>query len=87
LLLINIFALIFFYKWLGGDYFSYILMSMLIMDIVFLFPIVGKYIDYKMDFIIVIPNSIIMYEQEGLFKRNVSTISTQSVKTITIKKS
>ncbi len=87
LLLTNILALIFFYKRLGGDYFSYILISMLIIDVVFLFPILGKYIDYKMDFIIVIPNSIMMYEQGGILKRNVSTISTQSVKSITIKKS
>lgn len=59
----------------------------MIIDIVFLFPIIGKYIDYKMDFIVVIPNSIMMYEQWWILKRNISTISTQSIKSITIKKS
>ncbi len=87
LLLITVFGLIFFYKWLGGDYFAYILTSIIIIDVVFLFPVVGKYIDYRMDFIIVITNSIMMIEQSGLFKRNVSTISSQSIKSISIKKS
>ncbi len=59
----------------------------MIIDVVFIFPIIGKYIDYKMDFIIVIPNAIMMYEQWWILKRNVSTISAQSVKTITIQKS
>jgi len=40
-----------------------------------------------MDFIIVIPNCMMMYEQWWLFRRNVITISSQSIKTISIKKS
>jgi hypothetical protein len=86
LLLITIFWLVFFYRRSNGDYFTLFLIAFLIMDVVFIFPIVGKYIDYKMDFIIVIPNAIMMYEQWGLFKRNVSTISSQSIKSIAIKK-
>lgn len=39
-----------------------------------------------MDFVIVIPDSIIMYEQWGIFKKNVITISSQSIKTISIQK-
>lgn len=87
LISITVLGIIFFYRRLGGDYFSYIITAIFIIDIVFLFPVVGKYIDYKMDFIIVIPNSIMMYEQWGVLKRNVSTISSQSIKSITIKKS
>lgn len=87
LLFITIFGLIFFYKWLGGDYFAYLLTAIIIINIVFIFPVIGKYIDYKMDFIIVIPHAIMMYEQWGIFKRNVSTISAQSIKSISIKKS
>lgn len=85
--LFTIFGLIFFYRWLGGDYFNYIIIAFLIIDIAFLFPVLEKYIDYKMDFIIVIPHAIIMYEQWGIFKRNVKTINTQSIKTIAIQKS
>lgn len=86
LLLITIFGLIFFYQRSDGDYFTLFLVAFLIMDIVFLFPIIGKYIDYKMDFIIVIPHAIMMYEQWWILKRNVSTISAQSIKSIAIKK-
>lgn len=80
-------GLLFFYRRLGGDYFSYIIIAIVIIDMVFLFPVIGKYIDYKMDFIIVIPNSIMMFEQWGIFKRNEITISALSIKSISIKKS
>ena len=63
-----------------------ILIVILVIDIVSLFPIIGKYLDYKWDFIIVIPSCIIMYDQWGIFKRNVITINSQSIKTISIKK-
>jgi len=79
-------GLIFFYQRLNGNYFSYIVVAFVIICIIFFFPIVGKYIDYKMDFVIVIPDSIIMYEQWGIFKKNVITISSQSIKTISIQK-
>lgn len=87
LTIITALILFFFYSRLAGDYFSYIVVAVLIMDIVFLFPVTSKYIDYKMDFIIVIPNAIMMYDQWGIFKRNVITISVQSIKAISIKKS
>ena len=79
-------VLIFFYRRLGGDYFGYIVAAILIINVVFFFPVIGKYIDYKMDFIIVIPHAIMMYDQWGIFKRNVVTISVQSIKAISIKK-
>ena len=86
LLLVTILGLIFFYNRLDGGYFTYVIVAILIIDIVFFFPVIGKYLDYKMDFIIVIPNSIMMYDQWGIFKRNVRTISAQSIKTISTKK-
>ena len=63
LVLLAVLGLVFFYRRLGGDYFGYIVTAMIIVYIVFFFPVIGKYIDYKMDFIIVIPNSIMMYDQ------------------------
>lgn len=84
--LITILGLFAFYRRLGGDYFWYIVVALLIMDIVFVVPIIGKYIDYKMDFIIVIPSSIMLYDQWGIFKKDVVTVSSQSVKSISIKK-
>ena len=56
-------VLVFFYGRLGGDYFGYIVTAIIIIFIVFFFPVIGKYIDYKMDFIIVIQNTIMMYDQ------------------------
>ncbi|MCX6823748.1 MAG: PH domain-containing protein [candidate division SR1 bacterium] len=85
-ILLTILGLVFFYNWLDGTYFGYIVTAIVIIDIVFLFPVVGKYFDYKMDFIIVIPNSIMMYDQGGIFKRNVHTITAQSIKSISINK-
>ncbi len=87
LVFFTVLGLIFFYKRLWGDYFGYIVVAFLIIDIVFAFPMVTKYIDYKMDFVIVIPNSIMMYAQGGIFKRNIVTISAQSIKTISLQKS
>lgn len=82
-----IFALIFLAKRLDGEYLGYIFILLFIFAAFFIVPAIGKYIDYKMDFIIVVPNSIMMYDQWGLLKRNVITISTQSIKSISIKKS
>jgi len=84
--LLTILGLVFFYNWLDGTYFGYIVTAIVIIDVVFLFPLIGKYFDYKMDFIIVIPNSIMMYDQWGIFKRNVHTITAQSIKAISINK-
>lgn len=83
----TILGLVFFYQRLDGNYFGYIITAITIVDVVFLFPVIGKYFDYKMDFIIVIPNSIMMYDQWGFFKRDVRTVSAQSIKTISINKS
>ncbi|MEI6119185.1 MAG: hypothetical protein WCP92_08555 [bacterium] len=61
--LFTVLGLAFFYNWLDGTYFGYIITAIVIIDVVFLFPLIGKYFDYKMDFIIVIPNAIMMYDQ------------------------
>ena len=85
-IIFSILSLIFLYRRLDGDYFGYILVSVLIIDLVFFVPAISKYIDYKMDFIIVVPSSIIMHDQSGLFKKNIVTISAHSVKSISVKK-
>lgn len=63
LLAITVLGLIFFYQRLDGGYFAYIVLAIIIVDIVFFFPVIGKYLDYKMDFIVVIPNSLMMNDQ------------------------
>ena len=86
LIIVTLFLLIFFPNRIGAGSFIPVLIVVLLLDIVALFPIVRKYIDYKLDFIIVIPSCILMYDQGWLFKRDVVTISSQSIKTISIKK-
>lgn len=86
LLIVSIFLLIFFYRWLGSSYFAAIVIVVLILDFVIAIPVIGKFLDYISDFIIVIPSCIMMYDQSGFFKRNVATISSQSIKMISIKK-
>ena len=87
LILFTLLVFVFFYQWLDGTYFGYIVTAIIVIDVVFLFPIIGKYVDYTMDFIIVIPNSIMMYDQWGILKRNIRTISADSIKSISIRKS
>lgn len=85
--LFTIFGFTFFYRRLDSTYSTYIIIVIAIIDIMFLFPIIRKYLDYKMDFIIVIPHAIMMYNQWGLFTRDIITISSQSIKAISIIKS
>jgi len=41
----------------------YFVIAFALFDLVRLFPIIGKYMDYKLDFIIVTPDLLIMYDQ------------------------
>jgi len=46
-----------------------------------------KYIDYILDFIVVTPDKLIYYNQEGIFSRRWRTIDAEKIKTITVNKS
>lgn len=63
LLFVSIALISLLYFWFDGEYILLIVLAILLIDIVFAFPIVGKYIDYKMDFVIVIPECIMLYDQ------------------------
>ena len=63
LVIISLSLLIFFSGRFGTASFIPILIVVLIFDIVALFPIIRKYIEYSMDFIIVIPSCVLMYDQ------------------------
>jgi len=86
LLVISFFLLVLFNLWIWKIYIKYAIISIVIVDIFFLFPIIWKYIEYKMDFIIVTSESIIMYDQIWLFKKNVLTIKSKSIKSICIER-
>jgi len=62
----------------------------LVIFIVIFFPIwfwiLKKYIDYILDFVVVTPDKLIYYNQEGIFSRKWRTIDAEKIKTITVDK-
>lgn len=54
--------------------------------IVSMAPVIKKYLEYKMDFLVITPKNLIKYDQEGFFERDIKTLNTMNIKTITIKK-
>lgn len=51
------------------------------------FPILDKYIDYHLDFVIVTPHFLMMFDQEWFFKKKVMMIQEISIRTISVEKS
>lgn len=76
-----------FYYLLDGEYLLSIFLVDLCLSSFFLMPIIGKYIDYNMDFIVVTPDFLIMYDQEGILKKKVVTVNEKSIKTISVERS
>lgn len=75
-----------FYYIFEGDYLLFFSIATFILSLFFLIPIIGKWIDYKLDFIIVTPDFLIMYDQGGIFSKKVITVNEQSIKTISIER-
>ena len=87
ILLISFLWLKLFSAWFGSDYLTYVLVFTIALLVVLFFPIIGRFIDYKQDFIIVVPEALMLYDQGGILKRNIITISSRSIKTISVRKS
>lgn len=85
LVALSLLAIRLFYQWVGVNL-NYIIIGVVVLDIFFMFPVIGKYIEYKLDFVIVASESVIMYSQMGIFQRDVITIPAQNIKTILVKK-
>ncbi len=51
-----------------------------------MFKIVKAYLDYKMDFVIVNPRSLVRYNQEWFFKRISKTIDLKDVRSTSVRK-
>lgn len=71
---------------------SWVFFTLLFLIVVFglvviLFPILKRYIDYKMDFILITPKFLVRYNQEGIFKRVSKTIWANSIRTLMVRKS
>ena len=50
------------------------------------YNILKKYIDYKMDYCIITPEDIVLAEQSGIFKRQIRTLDTSKIKSISVYK-
>lgn len=96
---LKIFLPIFFYLLvLGGairlayimfDEEKHIIYSWIIVFVLLLlvsWPIIKHYMDYKMDFAIVTPEALVMFNQTWIFKRDTAAIDMDKIKTISIKK-
>lgn len=46
----------------------------------------ARYVDFKMDFLLVTPKEVMKYDQHGVFGRTSEKISADKIKTITLKK-
>lgn len=49
-------------------------------------PVIKKYLDYHMDFLIVTPEYILNYDQEWLFHRDIVSLNMKNIKTVSVKK-
>lgn len=48
--------------------------------------LIKKILDYKIDFIIITPNSLTRYDQSGLFSRSSKVIELRNLKTVSVRK-
>lgn len=75
------------YKYAGVDWLWFIGGIALLLGLLAIGTKVKEYIDYKMDFAIVTPEEIIMYNQRGLLNRSVVGLEGLDLKAIVMKKS
>ena len=83
---------LFYIAWqVNSDFkFVYYIVALLLFFFIFaplILKIIKTYIDYILDFVIVTPNELIYYNQEGILSRKWRTIDTEKIKTITVNKS
>lgn len=50
-------------------------------------PIIWKYIDYKMDFVVVTPTGVFFYNQRWFLYREMSALNLQNIRSVNIQKS
>lgn len=68
------------------NYIIYSIVAVFLVILTFIWPVIKHMLDYYMDFAIVTPKSLVMYNQSWFFKRDVSVIDFDKVKTILVRK-
>ncbi len=64
----------------------FVLTMVVIWWIALLLPVIKKYIDYKLDFAIVTPKWVSLYNQTWIFNRNVTSLNVNNIRSIVVKK-
>lgn len=83
----SLFLLWVFNAWLGKNGVLYGALPLMFITLIAIAPKTIKHIiDYNMDFIIITPKTLYRYDQEGLIKRDIITINTHSIKSVTVRK-
>ncbi len=67
-------------------YTIYIIIGVIFVLLTFAWPVIKHFIDYYMDFALVTPKSLIMFNQTGILKRDMATIDVDKIKTISVRK-
>lgn len=75
-----------FYYVFDFSYLGWIIFVVLILSFPFFISLIGKYIDYKMDFVVVTPESLIEYNQSWIFSKRLVVINEKSIKSITVQR-
>ena len=75
-----------FYYIFDYSYLWLIIWVAFVLNLPFFFYLIGKYIDYKMDFVIVNPEALIEYNQTWVFMKKVITINEKSIKSVTVER-
>ncbi len=83
-LLLSAWILLLLYYIFDGEYMLFFVLAIFVLSLFFILPILNRWIDYKMDFIIVTPDSFILYDQGWILSKKVVTVNEKSIKTISV---
>jgi uncharacterized membrane protein YdbT with pleckstrin-like domain len=86
---LSIIAVLWFTEWIdsSGAVLTFVGLPLTVIIVALMVFRLGKlYIDYTMDFTIVTPEQIITYDQTFVLNRNVRTMQTSKIKTVSISK-
>ena len=72
--------------WVGNKYTIYVLIGVFAVLLTFAWPVIKHVIDYHMDFALITPQSLIMFNQTWFFKRDMATVDVDKIKTISVRK-
>ncbi len=67
-------------------YTLYVLLWVFVILLTFAWPVIKHIVDYYMDFALITPKSLIMFNQTWIFKRDMSTVDIDKIKTISVRK-